>query len=90
MEKVIIEHLDIKELEKRKVYSWPVWTKEVSKFDWYYDGDEECLLLEGEVEVETPEGNYFVKKGDFVTFKKGLECVWNVKQPVRKHYNFPE
>lgn len=90
MEKVIIEHLEVKEIEKRNIYTWPVWSKEVSRFDWYYDGDEECLLLEGEVEVETPEGICFLKKGDFVTFKKGLACVWNVKKPIKKHYNFPE
>ena len=27
-------------------------------------------------------------KGDFVTFPEGLSCVWDIKEPVRKHYNF--
>lgn len=88
MVKVLINHLDKRELEIRKISSWPIWTKEVSRFDWYYDTDEECLFLEGEVEVETEEGNYILKKGDFVIFKTGLKCVWNVKKPVKKHYNF--
>lgn len=88
MAKVIIEKLSEKEIAERKIKSWPVWTKEVSHFDWYYDGDEECLILEGEVSVETNEGNYTVKAGDFVTFKQGLKCVWNVRKPIRKHYNF--
>jgi len=28
------------------------------------------------------------KKGDLVQFPKGLKCVWNVKKPVKKYYNF--
>lgn len=88
MAKVIVKKLTDSEIEGRKIKSWPIWTKEVSQFDWYYDGDEECLILEGEVIVETNEGNYTIKAGDFVTFKQGLKCVWNVKKPIRKHYNF--
>lgn len=88
MAKIIIEKLSEKEIDSRKIKSWPIWTKEISRFDWYYDSDEECLILEGEVLVETGEGNCTVKAGDFITFRKGLKCVWNVKKPVRKHYNF--
>lgn len=88
MTKVIVKKLTDSEIEDLKIKSWPIWTKEVSQFDWYYDGDEECLILEGEVIVETNEGNYTIKAGDFVTFKQGLKCVWDVKKPIRKHYNF--
>ena len=88
MTKVIIQNLYEEEISKRGVKNWPVWEKEVSRFDWQYNGDEECLILDGEVEVDTLEGNYSIKKGDFVTFKDGLECTWNVKKPIRKHYNF--
>jgi uncharacterized protein len=88
MTKVIIEKLSEEEIQKRGIRQWPVWTKEVSRFDWYYDSNEECLILEGEIVIESAEGNYKVNAGDFVTFKKGLQCVWNVKNPVRKHYNF--
>ncbi|MBE9481968.1 MAG: cupin domain-containing protein [Bacteroidetes bacterium] len=68
--------------------NWPIWEKEVSKFDWEYNGNEECLILDGEVTVETDEGNFKIKPGDFVTFKDGLKCVWDVKKNIRKHYNF--
>ncbi|MFH0764257.1 MAG: cupin domain-containing protein [Candidatus Omnitrophota bacterium] len=27
-------------------------------------------------------------KGDFVTFPEGLACTWDIKIPVKKHYNF--
>jgi len=88
MSKVIIEKLTEAEIAKRKIKSWPIWTKEVSRFDWFYDNEEECLILEGEFVVHTDEGDYNVKPGDFVTFKKGLKCIWEVKKPIRKHYNF--
>jgi uncharacterized protein len=71
------------------VFNWPIWTKEVSRFDWSYDSVEECLLLEGQVTVETEDGkSVSFGKGDFVTFPKGLSCTWNVHKPVKKHYNF--
>lgn len=76
-------------LKERDVKNWPIWTKEVSKFDWYYDETEECYILEGKVIVETEEGEKVeINAGDFVTFEKGLSCKWNVLEPVRKHYNF--
>jgi uncharacterized cupin superfamily protein len=61
-------------LKERNVESWPIWEKEVSRFDW---------------PVETPDGKKVeIGKGDFVTFPKGLDCVWDVKEPIRKHYTF--
>lgn len=88
MSKVKVEKLSPDELKKRGVTSWPIWTKEVSRFDWSYDEQEQCYFLEGDVTVETPDGSVSFGKGDFVTFPVGLTCVWNVKQPVRKHYKF--
>lgn len=88
MDKIIIQKLSEQEIQERNIRSWPVWEKEVSRFDWYYDSEEECLILEGEIVVETTEGNAHINAGDFVTFKKGLRCVWQVNKAVRKHYNF--
>ncbi len=87
--KIAIEKLDMKELEKRGVFSWPIWEKEVSKFDWHYDSSEQCYFLDGNVTVETKDGgSVSFGKGDFVTFPVGLTCVWHVKEPVKKHYKF--
>ncbi len=88
MSKVIIDKLSKEEIVNRGINKWPIWTKEISKFDWYYESEEECQIIDGEVEVETPDGNYTIKAGDFVTFKAGLKCAWNVKKPIRKYYNF--
>ena len=77
------------DMEKAGVMSWPIWEKEASRFEWHYDQTEECYLLEGNVVVETDDGEKIqFGKGDFVTFPKGLSCVWEIKEPVRKHYNY--
>jgi len=84
-----VEKLSNEELKKRGVFSWQIWEKEKSDFNWYYDEIEECYFLEGEVEVKTQDGKIVkIGKGDFVTFSKGLSCHWKVIKPVRKHYNF--
>ncbi len=76
-------------LKSLGVSSWPIWEKEVSRFDWYYSEKETCYILEGEVTIETADGkNVDIKKGDLVVFPRGLKCVWDIKKPIRKHYNF--
>lgn len=80
--------MSLDEIKDKGIDSWPIWTKEVSRFDWTYSGDEECYILEGEFSVETNEGTVNIKPGDFVTFRDGLNCVWDIKIPVKKHYNF--
>lgn len=69
------------------VEDWPIWEKEVSTFDWTYDQKETCYILEGEV-VVTPEGGEPVtlQKGDLVIFPEGMRCTWDIKSPIRKHY----
>lgn len=89
MEKIKIENPGENWLREFGVFSWPVWTKEPSRFNWTYDGDEQCYILEGEFTVETGNGSVHIRPGDFVTFKKGLKCIWDIKKAVKKHYNFP-
>ena len=83
-----VERPDAKRLEALNVSTWPVWTKDVSTFDWHYDDWETCYLLEGAVTVTTAEGDVAFGKGDLVTFPKGLSCTWQVTKPIRKHYRF--
>jgi len=87
--KIEIKKSKKEDMEKKGVMSWPIWEKEVSRFNWHYDDTEECYLLEGKVVVETEDGeNVEFGKGDFVTFPKGLSCIWDIKDPVKRHYNF--
>jgi len=89
MSKVIIKQLSEQEIIKNGIKDWPIWEKGISRFPWTYDCDEECLFIEGEVIIETDEGSFSIKTGDFVIFKNGLSCTWNIKKPARKYYNFP-
>ena len=87
--KIEIRKPKMEDIEKEGIMSWPIWEKEISRFDWHYDETEECYLLEGKAVVETNDGEKVqFGKGDFVTFPKGLSCVWEIKEPVKKHYNF--
>ncbi len=80
---------DEERLNDLGVYDWPIWTKEVSEFPWSYDEPETCYFLEGDVEVTPEDGEpVTVGKGDLVTFPQGMDCTWNVREPVRKHYRF--
>ena len=86
--KVLVEKPTEKKLQDLGVKSWPIWAKEASTFDWYYDEKEVCYFLEGEVAVKTPDGEVSFGKGDLVTFPYGLRCVWNIKKAVKKHFKF--
>ena len=76
-------------IEELGIKSWPIWTCDVSSFDWTYEDKETCLLLEGEV-TATPEGGQPInfRAGDLVTFPAGMNCRWEVHKAVRKHYRF--
>ena len=90
MSKITVDHNpDPARLDALGVTSWPTWSKEVSKFPWTYSEQEVAYVLEGEV-VVTPQGGDPVQfgKGALVTFPAGMSCTWEVKQPLRKHYQF--
>ena len=74
--------------ERKDMQKEPIWTSEVKTFPWHYDDKETCLILEGEVTVKTGDGDVSFGPGDLVTFPQGLDCQWDVKKPVRKHYRF--
>ena len=86
---VIVKKPMREETEKLGIKNWPIWEKEESDFEWYYDEKETCYFLEGEVEIELPDGEKIsIKKGDLAIFPEGLRCKWHIKQRVIKHYNF--
>lgn len=88
--KIQVDHNpDKKTLESQGVFDWPIWTKEVSEFPWFYDSSESCYILEGEITVTPKEGDpVSFSKGDFFVFPKGLSCTWKISKAVRKHYSF--
>ena len=89
MSEIKIERPGNDKLKELGVSSWPIWEKEVSKFDWHYDDKETCYLLEGKVRVSTKDGKSVnFSAGDLVVFPKGLSCVWDIREAVKKHYKF--
>ncbi|MCE5186910.1 MAG: cupin domain-containing protein [Planctomycetaceae bacterium] len=71
--------------------NWPIWTCGVSQFEWEYTQTEKCLILEGKVRVHDlvdPKQSVSFAVGDYVVFPDGLKCVWEVIEPVKKHYDF--
>jgi hypothetical protein len=85
---IVITKLSENEMIEMGVRSWPIWSCEVSEFDWEYSDEESCLLLDGEVEVNSEFEVVRFSAGDFVIFPRGLRCHWKVIRPVRKHYSF--
>jgi len=77
------------ELNGLGVKNWPIWEKEESSFDWFYDEKETCYFLEGEVEIQLDKDQRVrIEKGDLAIFPKDLSCKWHIKTRVKKHYNF--
>ena len=74
--------------EDKTCRTWPIWTCEPSEFDWAYTEKETCLILEGEVTVTDGKDSASFGPGDLVIFPVDLECKWQVKKAVKKHYNF--
>lgn len=76
------------ELDELGVGGWPIWACDCSTFDWHYDQQETCYVLEGQVTVTAGPAQVSFGAGDFVVFPEGLDCVWDVTSPVRKRYKF--
>jgi len=89
MGQVRVEHdPDRKKLEEMGVFNWPIWEKEPLKFDWSYDTQEVCYILEGKARIEQEDGEPVeFGAGDLVIFPAGLNCVWNVIEKIKKHYS---
>jgi hypothetical protein len=88
MNKLEIFKPDEAEINLKGIRNWPVWEKEVSRFPHIYEEDEHCLFLEGEVVIESGEDKVTLLPGDYVIFRNGLSCIWDIRKPVKKHYNF--
>jgi hypothetical protein len=74
------------ELTGLGVSDWPTWSCGVSTFDWHYDQQEVCYIVEGDVTVTAAGEQITFGPGDLVTFPAGLDSTWNVRSPVKKHY----
>ncbi|MCK4753283.1 MAG: cupin domain-containing protein [Planctomycetes bacterium] len=76
------------EAETETCKAWPIWNCQPSTFDWSYTEKETCLIIEGQVTISDGTDSVSFGEGDFVVFPDGLECTWQIKQAVKKYYNF--
>lgn len=83
-----VRKISEEEISQKQIKSWPVWEKGTSRFRHTYEEEEWCYFLEGTVLIMTEAGDYYIEPGDFVVFKTGLKCTWEIHEPVRKHYKF--
>lgn len=90
MSQISIEHNPSQErLTELGVSDWPIWEKEVSEFPIDFDETETAYVLEGEI-IVTPVGGepVHIVPGDLVVFHAGLDSLWQVIKPLRKHYSY--
>lgn len=75
-------------LNELGVADWPTWEKEVSIFPWSFQDKETAFILEGECVMTPDDGSEAVTftVGDLVVFPRGLNCTWEVKKALKKHY----
>jgi uncharacterized cupin superfamily protein len=84
--RVSVVSLDRSSAAENGYLDWPTWERGISRFAWHYDTNEQCYLIQGKAVIETDDGNVEIEAGDFVTFPSGLDCVWDIREPVSKHY----
>lgn len=88
MNTITVEHhVTPVKLDVLFVEDWPVWSKDITEFEWTYEQKETCYIVEGKAIITTEDGeNLTIESGDMVFFPQGLKCVWKIIEPVEKHY----
>ena len=90
MGNITVKRPEKEELQQAGVFSWPVWEKEVSQFSWIYSKEEACYIVDGKATVTPQDGRTAVtiEAGDYVVFPAGMQCIWEVHEDIKKHFNF--
>ena len=90
MSKIFTKQMDRREADSLLgIETWGMWGCGAEKFPWSYDSSNEvCYILEGRADIITDGGVTEISAGMVVDFPKGLECVWDVKEPIEKFYRF--
>jgi uncharacterized protein len=83
---IVVESISPDDAHQRGILDWPVSKRGVSRYSWHYDSAEICYLVSGAARIETEDGNVEIEVGDLVTLPAGLDCVWDIREPVAKHY----
>lgn len=78
------------EKEKELLNAQPTWEHEAGVWPAHYDERQETfLVIHGGGSITTDEGRiYRFEVGDLVTAARDFDCVWEVKDYIKKHYIF--
>ena len=88
MSKIVTKPMSIEEAKKLGIDSWSRWECEPSIFDWEYDEQETAYVFEGDVVVTAGDEKVHITGGMLVSFPKGMKCVWEVRETIKKAYTF--
>ncbi|MDP4183702.1 MAG: cupin domain-containing protein [Bacteroidota bacterium] len=79
------------EEEIKLALRWDTWEEDTCQFPWYYFTKEITYIVEGEAIVTDNEGNKVqFGAGDWVIFDEDLECTWDIRKKIKRHYHFEE
>ena len=71
----------------RGEYTAGIWECSPGTFDWDYDADETCTILQGEASVKVRGGQTVrFRAGDIVHFRKGMRTRWTVRKKILKTF----
>ncbi|MFH1904826.1 MAG: cupin domain-containing protein [bacterium] len=87
MTKIKVKKPSEEKLKELGTDKWSLWECEPSTFEWSYNSNEDCYILEGRAKVKTVSEEVEFGKGDLVQFPKGLSCTWTVIERIKKVYN---
>ena len=72
MSEIIVKQLSEDEIQEKGIRSWSTWSCDKSDFPWEYSERETCYIIEGQVDVETENGETVsIGAGDYVIFPQG-------------------
>jgi uncharacterized cupin superfamily protein len=88
MDKIMTKKMSLEDAKKLGIDDWSSWECEPSTFNWTYTQQEAAYIFEGEVVVTSKGKRKSITGGMFVSFPKGMDCIWDVKKTIKKAYTF--
>lgn len=88
MEKITVTPMTKEDARKLGIDGWSEWSCKPSVFDWHYNDKETAYVFEGDVIVKAYGEETHITPNTLVVFPKGMDCVWEVREKIKKVYKF--
>ena len=86
--KIITHKMCLEDAKAQGIDTWSRWECKPSTFEWYYEEEEVAYVFEGDVIVTANGEETHIGPNMLVVFPKGLHCVWQVNETIKKVYRF--